>query len=170
MAMNSMTLLSENPFALLTLIVAPAILTNASSVLALSTSQRLLRTSERMRELSARLEAGARSPELHALLLTQVNRVERQAHWLLSALRGVYVSLGAFACASLTSVIGAGMGETGLVWLVRLFVGCGLLVGFIGVGGLVWGCVHLFRATQFSMMNMTEEAEFIRRREAHRPG
>jgi hypothetical protein len=46
--------LSSNPFALLSLIGAPAVLTNAASVLALSTSNRFLRASERMRALSTR--------------------------------------------------------------------------------------------------------------------
>ena len=45
--------LAQNPFALLSLIAAPAVLTNAASVLALSTSNRFLRASERMRALSA---------------------------------------------------------------------------------------------------------------------
>ena len=38
----------HSPFAVLTFIVAPAILTNATSVLAMSTINRMLRTRERM--------------------------------------------------------------------------------------------------------------------------
>jgi len=45
-----------NPFAVLSLIVAPAVLTNASSVLAMSTSNRLARAVDRARELSKQLE------------------------------------------------------------------------------------------------------------------
>ena len=45
------TLLTQNPFAVLTIIVAPALLTNASCLLALSTINRLLRTRDSMREL-----------------------------------------------------------------------------------------------------------------------
>jgi hypothetical protein len=44
-------LLLQNPFAILTVIVAPAILTNATSVLAMSTINRMLRTRQRMHEL-----------------------------------------------------------------------------------------------------------------------
>src|SRR4029079_10953367 len=46
----------SNPFAVLSLIVAPAILTNASSVLAMSTSNRLARAVDRARELAHQLE------------------------------------------------------------------------------------------------------------------
>ena len=45
-----------NPFAALSLIVAPAILTNASSILAMSTSNRLARAADRARELAKQLE------------------------------------------------------------------------------------------------------------------
>ena len=49
--------MDPNPFAALSLIVAPAILTNASSVLSMSTSNRLARAVDRARELSRQLEA-----------------------------------------------------------------------------------------------------------------
>jgi hypothetical protein len=47
---------ASNPFAILTLIVAPAVQTNAMSVLALSTSTRFLRSGERLRALTKELE------------------------------------------------------------------------------------------------------------------
>jgi len=57
-----------NPFAVLSFIVAPAILTNASSVLTLSTSNRLARAVDRARELTTALEStaalGSRSAQL----------------------------------------------------------------------------------------------------------
>ncbi len=45
-------LLSSNPFAVLTLIVAPALLANATRVLAMARINRLLRTHDRMHDLS----------------------------------------------------------------------------------------------------------------------
>ena len=48
--------MDANPFAVLSLIVAPAILTNASSVLIMNTSNRLARGADRARELSKQLE------------------------------------------------------------------------------------------------------------------
>ena len=52
-----------NPFGLLTFIVAPAILTNASSVMALGTSNRFARTVDRVRKLSALLENKQSDPD-----------------------------------------------------------------------------------------------------------
>jgi len=50
--------LSQSPFAVVTFIAAPALLTNASSVLAMSTINRMLRTRDRMRELYLQSEDG----------------------------------------------------------------------------------------------------------------
>src|SRR5438132_5390977 len=92
--MDTITL-TQSPFAVLTFIVAPALLTNASTVLALSTTNRMLRTRERMQELFAKSETGKQSEPESARLIEQVNRVERQAVLLLRALRSIYVALGA---------------------------------------------------------------------------
>ena len=51
-----MTDLESNPFAILTFIVAPAILTNASSINALATSNRLARSIDRARKISSEIE------------------------------------------------------------------------------------------------------------------
>ena len=90
MGPNSLT---QSPFAVLTFIVAPAILTNATSVLALSTINRMLRTRERMQQLFA--ESEHETEYRGARFIEQANRVERQAVLLLSAMRSLYVALGA---------------------------------------------------------------------------
>jgi hypothetical protein len=159
------TELTHNPFAVLSLIAAPAILTNAASVLAQSTSTRFLRAAERMRELSKRLEGEARSAALTDLLLVQVNRVERQAVMLLTALHAAYLALGSFASASLISILGAGLASTSFVVAFRVLVALSLLVGFVGAGGMVWGCFNLLGATRLAMLTVSEEAALIRERE-----
>jgi len=53
----------QSPFGALTFVAAPALLTNASSVLALSTINRMLRTRDRMHELFAKSEAGKASEQ-----------------------------------------------------------------------------------------------------------
>src|SRR6267378_3001490 len=114
-------LLTQNPFAVLTFIVAPAILTNAASVLAMSTINRMLRTRERMQQLFAESEAG--SDSRGARFVEQVNRVERQAVLLLSAMRFIYVALGAFAAAALVTLLGAVLGQWETALITRIVVG-----------------------------------------------
>jgi hypothetical protein len=154
--------LGQSPFAVLTFIAAPAVLTNAASVLALSTINRMLRTRDRMQQLLAQSEAGVRTAGDAQRLVTQVNRVERQASLLLRALRSIYVALGAFAAASLVTLLGAVLNHwQGARWL-GVLVGCGLGLGFVGVGGLVSGCWNLLHATRLSLVNIEEEAARIR--------
>src|SRR5882672_7907964 len=63
--LGPMAALPSNPFAVLSFIVAPAVLTNASSVLILSTSNRLARAVDRTRALSRELEA-SQAPDSEA--------------------------------------------------------------------------------------------------------
>jgi|GEM_PF-3516750 hypothetical protein len=74
------TLITESPFGALTFIVAPALLTNASSVLAMSTITRMLRTRDRMQELFAKSEADGQSEEEAARLIGQANRVKNRRY------------------------------------------------------------------------------------------
>jgi len=118
-----------------------------------------------MKELFDKSEAGGQSEVEGMRLITQVDRVEKQAVLLLQALRSVYVALGAFVSATLVTLLGASLASfQGALWF-RLLVGLGLILGFVGVSGLVSGCAHLFRATQLSLANIREEAELVRERQ-----
>ena len=156
------SLLTNNPFAVLTFIAAPAIMTKATSVLAMSNINRWLRTLDRMSELLKQSESV--SPADREKFIERVNNVERQAMMLLGALHWIYVALGAFAAATLVTLLGGVAGQLGNEFFTRIVVGLGLLLGFIGVGGLIGGCAHLFRATQFSLANIRAEAAIIRAR------
>ena len=164
--------LTQNPFAALSFIAAPAVLTNAASVLAMSTSNRFLRASDRMRALAKRLSDEPSESEEAAGLAVQVDRVEKQAFFLLEGLKAAYVALGSFATASLVSLIGA---TTGAFPISRVYsqvtIGFALLAGLAGVTAMVWGSLRLFHATQLSMRNISDEAALIRRqRKAHCDG
>ena len=124
---------SANPFAALSLIVAPAILTNASSVLAMSTSNRLARAVDRARELVGHIEhegdTPARAHHLRDLAVT-----EDRAVLLLRVLRSFYVALAAFAFATLVSLIGDVLASAGSRPLVAVFEVLAVFSGIAGVG------------------------------------
>jgi hypothetical protein len=161
--------LTQNPLAVLTLIAAPAILTNATSTLAHSTLNRMFRTRDRMNELLAKSEARDLSAAGATLLLEQVGRAEIQAVLLLRALHAIYVALGAFAAATLITLLAEGLAPFwGALWF-RLMAGAGLVLGIVGVGGLVFGSVRLFKATRMSLDNIRAEATLIRQRQPPQP-
>jgi hypothetical protein len=108
-------------------------------------------------------------PEREAVrLVEQVNRVEAQAELLLRALHAIYVALGAFAGATLVTLLGAALVPfQQALWFSALsWLGLGL--GFLGVGGLVFGSVSLLQATRLSLFTIREEAALIRERQAQR--
>jgi hypothetical protein len=80
-----------NPFAVLSLIVAPALLTNTSSVLIMSTSTRLARAVDRARELSKQLEETQDFSSADAARrLRELAATEQHSLMLLAALRSFY--------------------------------------------------------------------------------
>jgi hypothetical protein len=157
--------LTQSPFAVLTFIAAPALLTNSSSVLALSTINRMLRTRDRMRELFVQSEKGTLAESEKEWLMAQVERVEKQGVLLLSGLRAIYVALGAFAGATLVTLLGAALFSLQKAFWFHLLAGLGVLLGFVGVGGLIFGTANLFHATQLSVASIRQEAGLIRERQ-----
>jgi hypothetical protein len=154
----------HNPFAVLTFIVAPALLTNASCLLALSTANRMLRARERMHALFEKSEQTALTTEDKERLRHEANRVEQQSLHLLKGLRSIYVALGGFVLATFLTLLGAALAQIeGGLWF-RISAGFGMALGAVGVLGIVNGSFHLFNATQISMTNIREEADLIRRR------
>ncbi len=152
---------ATNPFAVLSLIVAPAILTNAASVLTMSTSNRLARAVDRARELSKQLEADSTGPEAPRRLMELASTEERSL-LLLRALRGFYFALGGFASAALVSLLGAVLVplETDfLVWPLEI---SGVVAGLAAVAAIVYGSALLVRETQIAVQILSDRATRVR--------
>jgi hypothetical protein len=162
----------QNPFAALSLIVAPAILTNACSVLAMSTSNRLARAVDRARDLARQLEAEADAPthtgpdadREHARRLDEMTATEHRAVMLLHVLQSFYIGLGGFASATLVSLLGAVMATFGRGVIVLSLEGAGVLAGIVGVAALVRGSVLLIRETSIAVRVISERAASVRAR------
>jgi len=153
---------NSNPFAVLSLIVAPAILTNASSVLVMSTSNRLARAVDRARDLSKHLEShdGLTSPESERRL-KELSATETRTVLLLRGLRSFYLALGGFASATLISLLGAVIVPVGDVRVVRSVEVVGVLAGLIAVAAIVHGSALLLTETRIAVRVLTERIRAI---------
>src|ERR1700760_2165183 len=80
------TMIATDPFSVLTFVAAPAVLTNASSVLALGTNNRLARVADRTHAVSAQLAGG----KDHGDSATEFTELQARAQLLLRALRCFY--------------------------------------------------------------------------------
>jgi len=152
----------ENPFTVLTLIAAPAVFTNASSVLALGTSNRLARVMDRARYLARELQSGAHG-EAAELWVSHLGRLEKRGSLLVRAMSFFYGAIGAFAAASLVSILGAVLGTSANRLSFDAIAGIGFVVGTIGFIGLAVGCSLLVRETRLALRSLSEEAELGKR-------
>jgi Protein of unknown function (DUF2721) len=162
--------MDPNPFGILTFIVAPAILTNASSVMALGTSNRFARTMDRARALSSQVKGKENDPDPEiALRIRQLRTAERRALLLVRALTAFYLAVGSFAAASLVSLLGAVFSVAHQEVLRHLTLVAGFCAGLVGVGGLVCGSALLVWETRMALGILREETEFMLRQSSRDP-
>lgn len=154
--------LGSNPLGVLTFIVAPAVLTNASSINALTTSNRLARAADRARELSGALDAersvGDPWYDLHLRILRYA---EKRLKLLVRALTAFYASVGSFAAASMLSLVGALCFMAGQALAGYFATGLSLVAGMGGMAGLVYGSWLLVCETRTTLVSLSEETQFI---------
>ena len=153
------SLLGNNPFGVLTAIVAPAILTNASSVLALGTSNRLGRVVDRTRVVYADLAATAPGSQEHRDWMEQLAALRTRGQMLLRALRLFYAALGLFAASALVSVGGSVAIFYGSKVLFEIAAGLAVITGASAVVGLAVGGTLMAHETRLAVQSLTAEAE-----------
>jgi hypothetical protein len=160
-----------SPFAVLSLIVAPAILTNASSVLAMSTTTRLARAVDRARDLATQIEGREVTTavdipvdEEFTRLMNELTATERRAVMLTEVLQSFYVALGGFATATLLSLVGAVLINFTTGHAITVVEIVAVATGVIAVGALVRGSVILVHETAIGLQIMHDRAQRIRAR------
>ena len=153
----------SDPFAALSLIVAPAIMTNACSVLILSTSNRFARAVDRARQLAQEIEGSDDlAGSVASRRLRELSTTEARSLLLLRAMRSCYVALSGFALAALVSLLGAVLQQGGSPLVVRWLEGIAIAAGGIAVAALIHASVLLVRDTQLAVGVLQERAAGLR--------
>ena len=153
---------AETPLAVLTFFAAPAVLTNASSVLTLTTSNRFARAMDRERSLLAQIEGRQKeSGDRLQLLVRLLRSVELRARYLVRALNAYYLAVASFGVATLAALFGAvlqylGARGAGTVALEIAFGG-----GAVGVGSLIYGSGLLFLESRLTLSIIGTESRFV---------
>jgi hypothetical protein len=153
---------TDNPYAVLTLIAAPAVFTNASSVLALGTGNRLARVVDRTRVLAQNLHSKPPDPSETAMWGRHVERLEKRGALLVRAMSFFYTAVGAFAAASLVSLLGASLAGSRYNVPFAAIAGISFLIGIVGFLGLALGCSLLVRETRLALASHFEEAKMAK--------
>ena len=150
-------------FAALSFIVAPAMLTNASALMGLSSSNRLAIATQRTRELARQLESTETfSSDEAKRRLEEMNASAERSQLLIRALRAFYFAMGAFALATLLSLLGLAMETFDPLGLVRPLEILALAAGVFAFGGLVTGSVQLLRETRLAVRQLEIRSQNLR--------
>lgn len=157
------SVLTQNPFAVITIIAAPAVLTNASSVLSLSTSSRLLRCLDRINHLTEKLDKGGLSEDLKKMHAKHIDLSHRQARQFLRALRSIYVSLASFALASFIALVGAALVGTFAREVIEGMAVLSFFAGGVGAVGFVWASIELIKASKITITIMNTDIDHLKR-------
>jgi len=151
--------MAQNPFDIITIIGAPAILTNASSILGLSTGTRLMKCLETIGMIEKKLEDPAVSEGMKEIYLAQSRLSYRQSRNFLRALRASYTSLAAFAFSCFVALVGSILILFGLRDMAQILAVLSLLSGSAGVLGLVWSSIELIIASKLTLLIMNKNLE-----------
>lgn len=154
------------PFAVFTFLVAPAIMTNACTLLALGTSNRLARSVDRARMISSVLVAAAKDEAEGgrgvaavgsvgaiplALAREQFLPATRRCRVLIRALRCFYLAVGCFGGGTCIAMIGASMGYFGFVNESNALMIVMLALAVVGVLSLVVGSAALVKESTLTL-------------------
>ncbi|HEY0394746.1 MAG TPA: DUF2721 domain-containing protein [Candidatus Elarobacter sp.] len=145
-----MALDTQNAFSLLTFIAAPALLTNASSVLVLSTSNRFARAVDRARALEAQPDTAEHEQQLL--------RVARRALSLNRALTSFYVAVASFAIGTFSELLGGGIATIVRGEIAPVITMVGLFVATVGTIAIATGAGFLVVETWDAYAGLREEA------------
>ena len=160
---NSSIGFQTNPFIMLTFIVAPAVLTNACALLAMSTSNRFARAIDMAKEIARQIENDSDIiPSRLDRLVNEFTTAETRGLLLLKALRCFYLSLSCFAMVALVSLLGSVSTILKSQIVETLFLSFVLLLGLVAVGGIVYGVILLIREIRMVMAVMHRRIYEIR--------
>jgi hypothetical protein len=161
--------ISTNPFAVLTLISAPAVLTNASCVLLFGTGNRYGRAIDRVHQLSDLIERLGNTDRGEIdLRIRQLEAAETRTSLIVRALTCFYTAVAGFVTSTLVSLLGAVLVSARLEPGVSLCFAVASAVGTVGAVSMVFGAIMLVRENRYSFRILREESKFLTQRARRR--
>jgi hypothetical protein len=155
-----LTALESNPFAVLSFLAAPAILTNACTLLALGTSNRLARASDRAKAASAAIlthrPQGESMDAIASLHHRDFQTATRRAIMLVQALRYFYFAAGSFAAGTCVALLGAFSSHLQLQRLGTMTQFATMVIAVAGMVAMVAGALRLVAETRIALKSLDD--------------
>lgn len=146
--------------AVLTAMIAPAVLMSACGTMILSTSTRLGRVVDRVRELSDRFQAllTHEQPtdidrEQQRMILGQLGQFTTRARLLQASLTSFYLSMGIFISTSMM------IGLVAIGWVTSSWLP--MATSLVGMGCMLIGSILLILEARHALRAVHEETEFL---------
>ena len=162
---------TDNPFSVLSYIVAPALLTNTTALLLMGTINRFGRAVDRARAVAERVTRGPDSgdAEIDRLTETELGIVQRRVNIIRNAMTAFYTATACLALATLVSLAGALLGPVSSALVLELALAISAAFGAAGVIAIVYGSATLVGESRLgARANMHETAYVQRLLEARR--
>jgi Protein of unknown function (DUF2721) len=156
--MDPIPTITATPFVVFTVIVAPAVLTNAASVMSLTTSNRIARAMDRSRQILAELsvENPIGEPD-RSRKIRQIELLRERAALMVKALGAYQLAVGSFAAATLVALVGTMLHYLEPIYLGKIGLGLSLVCAVVGVTAIASGAWRIVRETQLSFRQLRED-------------
>ena len=156
---------TDNPFSVLSYIVAPALLTNTTALLLMGTINRFGRAVDRARAVAERVTKGPASgdPELDRLTETELGICQRRVNIIRDAMTAFYTATACLALATLVSLAGALLGPVSSALFLDLALGISAAFGAAGVSAIVYGAATLVGESRLGARANIHETAYVQR-------
>jgi hypothetical protein len=154
--------MAQTPLELLTVIAAPALITNASSLLVLSSSNRFARAVDRARAIATGLGKHDQPEHVRIALLKEQKVATQRTHTLVQALTCFYLAIGAFSFGTFAGLIGIGIERLGYPEAERLLTDISLGVVTIGILSITTGSAMLVHESRMALRGLAIEESSYR--------
>jgi hypothetical protein len=156
---------TENPFSVLSYIVAPALLTNTTALLLMGTINRFGRAVDRARAVAERVTKGgaATDSELDRLTETELEICRRRVNIIRNAMTAFYTATACLALATLLSLAGALLATAGSPLVLDVALGISAAFGVAGVAAIVFGSARLVGESRLGARANIHETAYVQR-------
>lgn len=156
---------TENPFSVLSYIVAPALLTNTTALLLMGTINRFGRAVDRARSVAERVTKGtpAADPELERLTETELGICRSRVNIIRNAMTAFYTATACLALATLVSLVGALLGPVSSAMVLDVALGISAAFGAAGVAAIVFGSATLVGESRLGARANIHETAYVQR-------
>lgn len=155
----------DNPFSVLSYIVAPALLTNTTALLLMGTINRFGRAVDRARAVAERVTRGGTGAdaELDRLAEVELGIVQRRVVIIRNGMTAFYTATACLALATLVSLIGTLIAPVGSALVLEFALGISAAFGVAGVGAIVFGAATLVGESRLGAQANAHETAYVQK-------